>query len=614
MPITIVEDIGYNNRNYNIGQLTLTDSDLNAQTLDDHPLGRLVLKYLASPISTENYDDIEDNLLYFLKPSFIETLSEEDSEVKFDKEEYLQHLAIIKDKLFAMTMEELLTIIANNYAGANKKEVSMALSQTGLTDKGKAVTLEDINTELGTDHVLSAHTTGIEGKKIYQAASQRFKYEPALDRINDLLEKIEDNDPDKYFKLEILENVSKTKIKLPGSEKLQSFNESKIMLEINFEALFHTLFEEAGINPTSNKLNKADEITRTKEYIPKYEMNSNEETIIHKLNLKREMNAVIDEYKNSYNELLDEVDIKNLGDKDIAESILSDKDKTLKTYAENMYSEGLWSGKKLSSFYSGDKDLQEFKFSIPNEKEENLLKKILAWKTDNDMEFTDFELEIQDKFSRKTQRKITISADRRTSPILHASKESTTNSDRKMFKDFSGKLDMTTVLDIDLKNAAKHSREIKEMLDEHALIPLKVGKMDITLSVVFANEEEIDRRNGDLDEEDNDIRENAKYLLDEIYNIYRLENVSFKATRRYDLGKDWTERRPQAKIKWDKRKKYAFDEPRIRREKTKDSSNTFSTEGQLASGGQPVNVQVKTNTLIYYMKRQMANLVRVLNG
>ena len=38
----------------------------------------------------------------------------------------------------------------------------------------------------------------------------------------------------------------------------------------------------------------------------------------------------------------------------------------------------------------------------------------------------------------------------------------------------------------------------------------------------------------------------------------------------------------------------------------------FDNSKHESTGGQPTNVNVKTNTILYYIKRQMANLQRVL--
>ena len=92
MSITIPDDIRYNGRSYDIGEvIELEDSMMGSQP-EHHPLFKLMLQYLASPFSDNNYDRIEDVLLHFLNPSFLTRLSERDSDVIFDEEEYRKHV------------------------------------------------------------------------------------------------------------------------------------------------------------------------------------------------------------------------------------------------------------------------------------------------------------------------------------------------------------------------------------------------------------------------------------------------------------------------------------------------------------------------------------------
>jgi hypothetical protein len=619
MPITIVEDINHNNRLYNIGRLELTNSDLSGD-VDKHPLGKLLLKYIASPFTTNDYNDVEDNLLYFLNPTFVETLSESDSEVMFDKKEYLKHLTFIKDKFFNLTVESLLRIIANDYAGSQKREVNMALSETGLTDKGKLVLLKDINTELGTDHVLSAHIKGLKSKKIVQAADKNVKYTPALERVTlqNLLVEDEELINEEFITVNVV-NSGKTKIELPTSNKKVSFSEHSVSIEIDFLKLFNILFEEVGIKPQNTTLNKAAKPIKEYELPTGDTFSAIEETIIRKLNIKREWNNLAEDYRDDYNDMLDEAEHDDLDAQEIIRQKVQDlktgQDKELGNFAETLYSEKLWTKAKLDSFLYDDKDLIEFKFSIPNKEEALIFKKIINWKADNKIDLVSFEEEIQSKFARKTRRAITIDADRRTSVILHAPDTSLKHTDKKMFK-FNAESEIiseTNMPSIDLHNAMSNSREIKEMVERHALIPRKVGIMTIMLRVIFADDSEIqDRQRIAESDEDKDVKDNAKYLLNSVYNVYRLDKVMFKTSKDFtDDFTDWTERSPE-RFTGANQKKIKIGRPNV---KSEDKTSTISAnEGRTEMGGQPTNVQVKTNTLIYYIKRQIASLQRVLNG
>ena len=75
--------------------------------------------------------------------------------------------------------------------------------------------------------------------------------------------------------------------------------------------------------------------------------------------------------------------------------------------------------------------------------------------------------------------------------------------------------------------------------------------------------------------------------------------------------RDWTERSPEGRGQWDKQKKYRLD--RYKRGQSKDARGKVSPLlGRVDAGGQPTDVSVKSNTILYYIKRQMTNLQRVL--
>ena len=220
MSIIIPDDIQYNRRDYSIGDaLELNDGMMGSQP-ERHPLFKLMLKYIASPFSDNNYDEIEDNLLYYLDSSFVMRLAERDSDVVIpDEETYERHINYAWEQLQRLSTEQLFNHLMN-YVG-DTKQLKLALTQ-GLLDEGKNTLIQDINTKMGTDHLLSAHTKGIESKKIFQAADKGAKYEPALDIINDILTG-EDGTQNKYMKIMFADGGKlgiKHKIKLPHGKPI----------------------------------------------------------------------------------------------------------------------------------------------------------------------------------------------------------------------------------------------------------------------------------------------------------------------------------------------------------------------------------------------------------
>ena len=87
MSILIPSNLTLNRRSYGVGiEVELDESNL--PVTKDHPLVVLALKYIASPVSSEDYDTIEDNFGNYLNSGLLERIAEDDVDFDFDKEEY----------------------------------------------------------------------------------------------------------------------------------------------------------------------------------------------------------------------------------------------------------------------------------------------------------------------------------------------------------------------------------------------------------------------------------------------------------------------------------------------------------------------------------------------
>ena len=185
MPITIPEDIRYNRRDYTIGNVIELDDSMLGDDPRNNPIFVLMLKYIVSPFSTNDYNDIEDNLKHFLNVPLMEDIANSDEDIEFTTSEYKKHVQYAKDKLLGLTAETLLEYLLP-YVG-DTKSLKYILEKGGLLEEGKKVLVSEFKTEIGTDHLLSAHSKGIESKKIWQAADRKIPYKPALDEINEIL-------------------------------------------------------------------------------------------------------------------------------------------------------------------------------------------------------------------------------------------------------------------------------------------------------------------------------------------------------------------------------------------------------------------------------------------
>ena len=260
MSITIPDDIRYNRRDYTIGNVIELDDSMLGDNPRDNPIFVLMLKYIVSPFSTNNYNDIEDNLKHFLNVPLMVDIANSDEDVEFNEEEYRKHITYAKKKLLGLTAETLLEYLLP-YAG-DTKSLKYILEKGGLLEEGKKTLVSEFKTEIGTDHLLSAHSKGIQSKKIWQAADKRIPYEPALDDINEILTKDKKN-KNMYITVKIDEEPIGIKIGRATLDRMKS----TYIIDINFEGLFEKLFTDAGIRPISrrHKEKPKDEKVRTPE-------------------------------------------------------------------------------------------------------------------------------------------------------------------------------------------------------------------------------------------------------------------------------------------------------------------------------------------------------------
>ena len=596
MAITIPDDIRYNGRSYDIGEVIELEESMMGSQPEHHPLFRLMLQYIASPFSDNNYDRVEDILLHFLNPSFLTRLSERDSDVIFDEEEYRKHVEYAWSKLNAIQVDKLIQLLMD-YVG-DKKQLKTVLSQ-GLLKEGKETLVSEINTELGTDHILSAHTKGLETKKIFQAADKGEKYMPALDLINDIL-KDEEVKQSEYVSVEVAQED--TKIQLPKTRKKVSVTEQIYTIRIDFESLFYKLFENEGILPISKRGRDPPPFVHSRNFKVKkaenkYQLHSdypatdNDKKLLKRIHLKQDWNALHDEEisvdKENYDPKTDILsqeargflnDIRYIGGQLVDAKLMT----------EAKLDKVLDEGKIFSKLDFDDLDIM-------------LVNKVIKWKETQDIRPNEFELKILEKQSEKRTKRVFDTNNRRTQPIIHAPKTSPNGHKRFFINDSWQSPDG---VQLDLKNAMSYSRAMKNTLED-ILIPNKVGILQIELSTVHPSDSERqDRIKYAEEDDDEDVRANSKYLLDKIYDVFYLEGVSYHIVDEFEF-KDWTERSPEGKGSWQKQKK-------LRGSLKQPKAPGGGLAGKTQTGGQPTNVSVKTNTIIYYIKRQMANLQRVL--
>lgn len=627
MSITIPETVRYSSRDYDIGTVIELD-DSKKSDIDNHPLFKLMLQFIASPFSDENYDDIEDNLKYFLKPSFMAKAAEQDSDIIFDEDEYREHVNYAWDALQKLTAEELLLKL-RQYVG-NYEQINAALD-SGLLDEGKSVKISEVNEEIQTDHLLSAHSKGIESKKIFQAADKKVKYPPALKKVK------------KYTTIEV-SNKTPTKISLPRSKHPMTLDQQSYIINVDFEGLFNELFMEAGINPMPIKggqqstpkprsstqssqdtqdaleeaMAQAKKVKKSLEFILKeeteddklhgekegeeydytriqsykthkdFQLNDEAEELVKTINLKVRWNKLLSEGEFKYE---DEVSEGDLDAQEIVAQLREGQMKETEALANEMVDKGAMTQDAYDRFIDEGKIPGRRGF---NKKEKELIQSNVNFKSNLNPPIgrTEFEQALYTKEVASNIRTVS----NRVKPIVHSKKRT-----KSFFKNETW--DTPDKLEIDLENGATNSIKLKRMLDI-ALIPKTVGTLRITLIVVHGSDEEKESREKMVQEEDDDdIVTNSKYLLERVWDVFRLEDVQYIAKTEYSF-KDWVERKPEYR---------SMSNPKAQKLKLPDYAKPKNPlRGRLDEGGQPTYINVKTNTILYYIKKQVAELDRVM--
>ena len=649
MDINIPVTIRYNRRDYTIGQRLELDSSMRGGDVDNHPLFKLMLQYICSPFSDNNYNDIEDDLTYFLMPSFMNKVAEEDKDLDFDENEYKLHVEYAWKAIQELTTAELLEKL-KPYVG-NYEQIERALSgESGLTDEGKTVRVSDVNTEIGTDHIMSSHTKGIESKKIWQASDKQVSYEPALEKINDT------DDGNRYFTIEV-SNKSPTKLPLRYGTHKATFQEQEYIIEIDFQRIMEKLFEEAGISvevlrgrrgdiaPTAPKdkqggrdnteqalaeaMEQAGKIKKSLELIikeenmpedeikeddkydfsnikvynphPDYTLSELEEETLERINLKIAWNALHEEKQFDYE---DEV---SSGDFDAEEIVRQFREGQMDEIAQ-LAGKMLDAGVMTQTAY--DALLDEGK--VPGKKgfikrEKALISDVVEFKSNmkNPLGMNEFEQAQYTKETVKTRKDRSNVLPTKNRSILHNK-----DSDKTFFTNNSWTNLETAV--IDLKNGASNSRELKNHLDR-ALIPNKVGTMVIVLSVVHPTDEEKKAREDLLNDEDTNISGNAEYILENIYDVFSLVSVSYAVSTEYKIGRMHSERMPERRsMATGTAKKYKVSGAYTFNPDKETYGSKTNLMGGTDAGGQRVYIDNRTNTILFYIKKQINDLQKAI--
>tara|TARA_R110002050_G_scaffold93608_1_gene195450 strand:- start:1338 stop:3140 length:1803 start_codon:yes stop_codon:yes gene_type:complete len=229
-------------RDYSLGSsnIALDESDVGR----NNDLFKLMIKYLVSPSTADDFINIERNLKYYLDYEFMQKASEQMSDFEWDREEYkgyvndawktLSDLAVI-DFLEEEVVKKLK--ITKRHKSFTTDDLKYAISNI----KGVDLTVKDYLNSGDFATILGTSRASKKGRKIRSIAQAKSIYTDALDEINDYI------------------SIKKEKEQQINAGGYSNVPGNKITYEItvNTKKMFTKIFKDAGIDPQMGKLKKA---------------------------------------------------------------------------------------------------------------------------------------------------------------------------------------------------------------------------------------------------------------------------------------------------------------------------------------------------------------------
>ena len=480
MSIAIPSNLTLNRRSYGVGiEIELDDGNL--PVTKDHPLVILALKYIASPVSSENYDKIERNFGNYLDSGLLEQIAEDDVDFTFDKEEYNKHLTAVKKYLKDLTLKTLLQHLKDYVGRSNRKYLSANIKDT--SEEGQEVKVSDFSDYYSREKVLNFNIKGKTVSKINEAIRRNIPYKPVMQVFADAGHMVDDysssesnNLPEGtiFFdngldpKRPISDSISlagrKTKVKMHGRE---------MTLGINMGKAFEVLFKEQGITPIERR---GSRIRKQSKNFFFFGENSpfKDESYQKRINLLYEFNKILqnkdfdeDEDGLKYTE---ESRARAIDEGDFEKEIkMLEEIRKLDLITQKQYDDFI-NGKRFTSFKMPDTLVNIIELEIEDKKKANKDKEPTEY-------LSEVEIFYQGKKAKKTQSETTKEAEIENTSIISAP-PGTTYSDRNLFIDESWKKNPD---EIKLNfGALKHNRKLKQEFDK-ILIP---GYSDIIIDLV----------------------------------------------------------------------------------------------------------------------------------
>ena len=252
--IVIPEPLVLDNNTFKLGlgkhksKVKLEESD-KGQT--SNALYDLMLKFLMNPLTTGSHKDIEKNLRRYLNLDFMEEASEQTSEMKFDREEYQEHIKTSWELLISQDMLDFLDELRHFFRGSSVKLDEDDFKHLKRNLKGQNLKVERYLDNHGFKLILGKTRRSKEANKLRDVADTKSIYEEALDKLQD------------YITVNITKketvNAKAPKYVVEGAPAIVEGEKITYEFKINTEEMFKDIFNELNLNPKNMK--KADNIT-----------------------------------------------------------------------------------------------------------------------------------------------------------------------------------------------------------------------------------------------------------------------------------------------------------------------------------------------------------------
>tara|TARA_R100000458_G_C8276563_1_gene251920 strand:+ start:954 stop:2891 length:1938 start_codon:yes stop_codon:yes gene_type:complete len=236
------------NRTYTLGreQIKLDASDL-GQT--SNPMFRLMLDFLLNPVSKGDYNKVERHIKRFLNQNFMDRAADQTADMKWDSEEYKDHIERSWELLMNMDVSDFFELIKTKFqrdgGDFTQNDLNYVINNLGNDE----LPMKEYLTREGFNKITGAGKKGSVAGKIRRTAEAKGIYEEALNELEDFI-KIEVKQGDTIHAGGFLSTKDEEK-------EIRNGTVYRIMVYIDTNELWKKVFNDAGMDMNLKKSDSA---------------------------------------------------------------------------------------------------------------------------------------------------------------------------------------------------------------------------------------------------------------------------------------------------------------------------------------------------------------------